>query len=85
MRGAISAKRHDHASLDVSDTAHVDNAAVVHGSDGGVSRNVRSDAGMGALVYRCLHTVASAEQQHQAEAAAVSMIACPQLCDLTWQ
>ena len=75
MREAISAKRHDHASLDVSDTAHVDTAAVVHGSGGGVSRNVRSDAGVGALVYRCSQTAASAEQQHQAEAAAVSMIA----------
>ena len=56
MRRASSAKRHDHVSLDVSDTARVDNAAAVDGSGVGVSGDVCSDERVGALVCRCLNT-----------------------------
>ena len=84
-RGALSAERHDHLSLAASDTARVDNAAAVDGSGVGVSGDVSSDEGVGALVCRCLHTAARAEQQHHVQAVAVSMIACAQLCILIWQ
>ena len=84
-RGALSAEWHDHGSLAASDTARVDNAAAVDDSGVGVSGDVCSDERVGALVCRCLHTAARAEQQHQVEAVAVSMIACSQFCDLIWQ